>query len=245
MGSIHDMFTNDDAVYYLATMLDKEGEVREKSARAAIASFLQTADLTRSGILSTTQTHLRLFDSATIRRLTDTSSFDVAAFIEGKPMSIYIIVPPLRLNAYRPVLRLWLSGLILALTQRTSLPKERTLMLCDEMGNLGRVDVLVTAATLLRSSGLTLWTFFQNVAQLQIYGSQATTLIDNAGVIQAFGARNQRMAQDLANIVGGISAEQIMKMRADEQLLLIYGKNVTCKQARYYNDELFEAHLQG
>lgn len=239
IGSIHDLFSGDDVVYQLATLLDKEGEVREKSSRNAIAAFLQTADLTRSGILSTTQSHLRLFDSATIRRLTDTSSFDVAAFIEGKPMSLYIIVPPLRLNAYRPVLRLWLSSLILALTQRTTLPKERTLMLCDEMGNLGRIDALLTAATLMRSWGLTLWTFWQNVSQLQIYGTQANTLIDNAGVIQAFGARNLRMAQDFANIVGGISAEQIMKMKPDEQLLLVEGKNVFCKQARYYSDALF------
>ena len=59
------------------------------------------------------------------------------------------------------------------------------------------------------------------------------------GVIQAFGARNLRMAQDFANIVGGISAEQIMKMKPDEQLLLVEGKNVFCKQARYYSDELF------
>jgi type IV secretion system protein VirD4 len=126
-------------------------------------------------------------------------------------MPIYIIVPPLRLNAYRPVLRLWLSSLILALRQRKSIPEERTLMLCDEMGNLGRVDVLVTAATLLRSLGLTLWTFWQSASQLQIYGAQATTLVDNAGVIQPFGARNLRMAQDFAHMVGGISAEQMNK----------------------------------
>lgn len=55
--------------------------------------------------------------------------------------------------------------------------------------------------TLLRSWGLTLWTFWQNAAQLQIYGTQANTLADNAGVIQAFGARNLRMAQDLANLL--------------------------------------------
>lgn len=73
------------------------------------------------------------------------------------------------------------------------------------------------------------------------YSGQANTLIDNAGVIQAFGARNLRMAQDLADIVGGISADQIMKMNPDEQWLLIEGKNVFCKQARHYSDELFQA----
>jgi type IV secretion system protein VirD4 len=87
--------------------------------------------------------------------------------------------------------------------------------------------------------GLTLWSFWQNVAQLQIYGSQANTLIDNAGVIQAFGAKNMRMAQDLANILGGMSAEHILNLPSNEQILLIDGKLRRCKQARYYNDEFF------
>jgi hypothetical protein len=41
------------------------------------------------------------------------------------------------------------------------------------------------ATTLLRSGGLTVWTFWQNAAQLQIYGTQANTLLDNAGVVQS------------------------------------------------------------
>jgi type IV secretion system protein VirD4 len=241
ISQLYELFNNDDVNYTLATMLDNKEKVRDRSARAAFTSYLQVSgDITQSSIMASTQTHLRLFDSDMLRRLTDTSSMDVKALVAGEPMSLYIIVPPLRLRAYRPILRVWLSTLILAMTQRTHPPEERTLMLCDEMGNLGHVDALLSAATLMRSWGLTLWTFWQNVAQLQIYGTQATTLVDNAGVIQAFGARNLRMAQDFANIVGGISAEQIMKMKADEQLLLIEGKNVLCKQARYYSDELFK-----
>jgi type IV secretion system protein VirD4 len=187
------------------------------------------------------QAHLRLFDSDLTRRLTDTSSIDIDALIAGEPMSLYIIVPPFRLAAYRPLLRLWLSGLILAMTQRKHPPKERTLMLCDEIGNLGKIDALLTAATLMRSWGLTLWSFWQNVAQLQIYAEQANTLVDNAGVIQAFGARNRRMAQDFANIIGSVSADEILGMAKDEQVLLIEGKTLRCKQARYYNDRFFTA----
>ena len=122
---------------------------------------------------------------------------DIDAFIAGKPMSLYIIVPPVRLAAYGPLLRMWIAGLILAMTLRKAPAKERTLMLCDEIGNLGRIDALVTAATLLRSWGLTLWSFWQNPDQMKIYGTQANTLVDNAGVIQVFGARNRRLAQDL------------------------------------------------
>ena len=231
------MFTEDDVVYHLAVLLDKK-EVRNRAAKAAFCSFLQLSEReTRPSVLGTVHTHLRLFDSDFVRRLTDTTTIDLDGFIAGKPMSLYIIVPPLRLSAYKPLLRAWLSGLMLALTQRKTPPKERTLMLCDEIGNLGRLDALLTAATLLRSWGLTLWTFWQNAAQLQIYGSQANTLVDNAGVIQAFGARNQRMAQDIANLVGGVTPDDILNMSPDEQIIRIDGKLIRCKQVRHYNNE--------
>src|SRR5579872_747865 len=220
LSALFDLFTNDDVAYRIAVLMDDKEKLRNRAARAAFSSFLQLPDHeTRPSVLGCTQTHLRLFDSDLVRRLTDTTSIDIDALIAGEPLSLYIIVPPLRLAAYRPLLRMWLSGLILSLTQRKTPPKERTLMLCDEVGNLGKIDALLTAATLLRSWGLTLWTFWQNVAQLQIYGAQANTLVDNAGVVQVFGARNHRMAQDLANIIGGISPDEILKLSKEEQIL--------------------------
>jgi type IV secretion system protein VirD4 len=242
LSGLFDLFNNEDVDYRLATLLSETDKVRNKAARSAFASYLQLTDnSTRPSVLGSTQTHLRLFDSELVRRVTDTSSMDVGALVRGEPMSLYIIVPPSRLTAFRPLLRVWLTCLILALTHRTQLPQERTLLLCDEAGNIGKMDALFTAATLLRSWGLTLWTLWQNVAQLSAYGAQANTLIDNAGIIQIFGARNLRMAQDLANIIGGVSAEQIMGMGPEEQVLLIEGKLVRCRQARYYSDKLFQA----
>jgi type IV secretion system protein VirD4 len=239
LSAIFDMLTVDDPVYNMACMIDMK-IVKNRAAKAAFASFLQLSEReTRPSVLGTALTHLRLFDSDLTRKLTDTTSIDIDALIAGEPMSLYIIVPPHRLSAYRPLLKIWLSGLILALTQRKTPPKERTLMLCDEIGNLGRIDALLTAATLMRSWGLTLWTFWQNAAQLQIYGPQANTLVDNAGVIQAFGARNLRMATDLANLVGGIAPHDLLGLPKDEQVLLIEGIPRRCRQARYYSDEYF------
>jgi len=86
---------------------------------------------------------------------------------------------------------------------------------------------------------VTLWTFWQNAAQIQIYGSQANTLVDNAGVIQAFGVRNRRMAQDFANLVGSVAPDDIMNMPPGEQILLIEGKTIRCRQPRYYDDAAF------
>jgi type IV secretion system protein VirD4 len=241
LSMLFDLFTDDDVAYKLAVMLDKK-EVLNRAAKAAFASFLQLAEReTRPSVLGSVQSHLRLFDSDLTRRLTDTTTMDLDAFVAGKPMSLYIIVPPFRLSAYRPLLRMWVSGLILLLTQRKQPPKERTLMLFDEIGNLGRLEALLTATTLLRSWGVTLWTFWQNAAQLQIYGAQANTIVDNAGVIQAFGARNRRMAQDLANLIGNISADEILGLPPLEQILLVEGKAMRCRQTRHYEDQMFRS----
>lgn len=240
VGRLFDIFNKDDVSYQLAVMLDKK-QIRNKAALAAIYGFLQLSDReTRPSVLGTLQTHLRLFDSELSRRLTDSTSFDIDAFIKGDPMSLYIIVPASRLLAYRPLLKLWLSGLLLVLTQRSAPPKNRTLLLCDEIGNLGRMDAFLMAATLMAGWGVTLWSFWQNPDQLKVYGDQANTLVDNAGVVQVFGARNRRLAQDFAALVGGVDSDAILNMEPGEQLLLIEGgKPLRCLQTRYYEDVEF------
>jgi type IV secretion system protein VirD4 len=104
---------------------------------------------------------------------------------------------------------------------------------------LPALEALLLATTLLRAGGLTVWSFWQNAAQLQIYGSQANTLVDNAGVIQIFGIRNYRMAQDLANVIGGIAADALMALPRNEQILLVESKLRGCKQVRHYDDREF------
>jgi type IV secretion system protein VirD4 len=238
LSKLFDLFSDDDVVYKTAKLLDSS-EIKNRAAKAALSSMLQMPELTRGGVIGTIQSHLRLFDSDLSRRVTDTTSIDLDALIGGVPMSLYIIVPPDRLKAYRPILRMWLSGLLLALTKRPEIPLARTLMLCDEIGQLGRVDAFLMAASLMRSWGLTLWTFWQNVSQLQVYGEQANTLVDNAGVVQFFGPRNRRLAQELCALVGGVDADAMMRMAADEQMLLIDGQQMRCRQVRFYQDAEF------
>ena len=236
LGYVFDLFNNDDVVYSLAVLLDTHGSKLSRSAYSAIAGFLQLPDKeTRPSVLGSTQQHLMLWESDLIRNLTSHTSFDLDGLINGAPISLYIIVPPTRLKAYAPVLRLWLTGLLSALMTRQRRPRHRTLMMCDELGALGRIDAFVTASTLLRSAGLTLWSFWQNPSQLEIYGSDARTLVDNAGVLQFLGAKNHRMASDFAALIGGVSADQILEMQNDEQLVMIDGNRPErMKRVRYF-----------
>jgi type IV secretion system protein VirD4 len=240
MSGFHDLLTRDDPDYKIATMLDNAA-FSHPAAHAGFASYLQLPEReTRPSVLGTVLQHLRFFDSRLVREATDTTTIDLAALVAGEPMTLYITVPPMRLSAFRPLLRCWLTGLLFLLTQRTRLPEHRTLMLCDEIGNLGRIDAFLTASTLLRGWGLTLWSFWQNIAQLEIYGDQARTIVDNAGVLQFFGARNRRMAEDFAALVGGIDADTIMAMRGGEQMLLVDGALVeNSRTLRYYSEPMF------
>jgi len=224
LSHVFDIFNNDDVVYNLAVLMDKHGRDLDRSAYSAFAGFLQLPEKeTRPSVLGSTQQHLMLWESDLIRKVTGRTSFDLQGLVRGDPISLYIVVPPLRMAAYVPVLRLWLAALLSALMSRTEQPRHRTLMLCDELGALGRVEAFVTASTLLRSAGLQLWSFWQNPAQLDLYGADARTLVDNAGVLQMLGAKNHRAAGEFAALVGGVTADRVMAMGPNEQLVIVDG----------------------
>ena len=244
LSRLYDLLTDINSDYAIAALLE------EKPSRAVASGFgayLALPDQgTRPSVLASALMPLRLFDSDLVRNVTGSTTIDLAALVAGEPMTLYIIVPPARLAALRPLLRTWLSGLMLALCGREAPPPRRTLFLCDEIANLGRLDAFLTASTLMRGYGVQLWTFWQNVAQLAFYGDQARTILDNAGVVQLFGARNRRMAEDFAQLVGGVDADRIMAMKDGEQLLLIEGGSPRyARQVRYFREAMFRGMYDG
>ena len=237
---LYELFAEGDLPYQLATLLDS-GVIRHPTAYAETAAFLGHPEReTRPSVQSTTRQHLPLFGSAAVRSATDRTSFDLGDLVEGRPLSLFIIVPPTKLLSHRPVVRLWLGALILALAARRRMPARRTLMLIDEAAQLGPMPPLIQTATLLRSAGVTLWTFFQSPAQLEAtYGGEAMVLVDNAGVVQLFAPRNGRMAEAYARLLGDVAPETVMGLARDEQLLLLEGgRSFRARRINYLHDPL-------
>lgn len=244
MNTIFDLFNDDDPIYKIALLLDDKALNLKRPARSAFCGLLQLPDReTRPSVMGSTQALLRLWDSDLIRRITGTTSFDLDALIHDSdehPMTIYIIVPAYRSEAYRPILRLWFGGLLMALMQRQKMPERRTLILSDETASFGRVEAFLTAATQARGFGIQLWTHWQNAAQLEVYGKDgAHTLVDNAGVLQFLGAANRRAAQEYVSLVGGLDPDEVMAMGAQEQFLLMDGKLQRLRRLRYFEEECF------
>ncbi|MCA3152107.1 MAG: type IV secretory system conjugative DNA transfer family protein, partial [Rhodocyclaceae bacterium] len=235
LSAVFDLLHQPNVVLRLAEELDKHPNL-SRTAASGLISFLEMPEReTRPSVLASSTQHLRLWDAELVRRLTDTTSFDLQAFIDGAPMSIFIVAPAYRLSAYAPLLRLWLSTLMSALMTRKQVPKHRTLMLCDELGAIGAFDAFVVASTLMRSSGLTLFSFWQNLSQLSIYGAHARTLLDNVAVIQLLGARNKLVAKEFAELANGIDAHEIMELGEDQCVALIEGRRLErMRRVRYF-----------
>ncbi|MCA9173290.1 MAG: type IV secretory system conjugative DNA transfer family protein [Planctomycetales bacterium] len=230
---------SDDVVYNLAVVLDTIGKQLPKMAYQEIASFLQKADKERSGVLSTANSYLKAFVSERVQRSLDSSSFPINDIVEGKPISIYLIIPPDKLKSHAALLRLWVGTIMRAITSRKIIPNKRTLFVLDECAQLGRVGFLESAITLCRGYGLQTWTFWQDLSQIEsLYEVGWNTMVNNCAVVQAFGAKNDRVAQQIADLIG-IELDDIRGLLPDEQVTAIDGDIKKSKKLDYLYDSAF------
>ena len=205
LSKLRAMFSGHDFPFTLAKLLDKN-EVKSEDARQEFSIFLQNSEReTRPSIQSTASQHLRLFGSQAVRRATDVSTFDLQDVIDGAPMTIYIVIPPTKLESHRSLLRLWIGTLLMAITMRKEQPPQRTLFIVDEAAQLGHLAPLRQTITLYRGYGVQAWVFLQDASQLRtLYPDSWPAIVNNCSVVQMFGPKNQRMAQEFAGLVGGI-----------------------------------------
>lgn len=248
LSSIKRILMGDDAVYELAKALDESATAKKggqrginEVAQLEIASFLQLADVTRTGILATANSYTKAFTSARVSETLDSSSFSLNDIVEGTPITIYIIVPPDKLKSHKALLKLWIGTLLKAISSRRVIPQQRTLFILDECGQLGTFQFLETAITLLRGYGLQTWSFWQDLSQLKkLYEIEWSTMVNNCAVIQIFGTNNFRVASEFADMVG-VAADQVSAVRSSDQILMIGGeKLLRSKRLDYLKNERFK-----
>lgn len=241
-GRVRELLMSDDAVFNLHNLVDQNEDLNRLS-KQNISSFLPITEQTRSGILSTTQSYLKVVNSDSALRSLTRSTIDLDAVREGAPMTIYIVVPPDKLESHGALLRLWVGALMLTVMGRRRRPKRSTLFLLDECAQLGEFGPLRQAMTLLRGYGLQVWPFFQDLSQLQrLYPKDWRTIFNNAGVFQLFGVANHLMAKESAELIGDVDADMLRNMGPDRQIVAISGtKAIACRLPDYLKDEPFRA----
>lgn len=156
----------------------------------------------RSGVVSTAQRHTHFLDSPAILRTLTHSTFDLAQ-LKTETLSVYCVMPPERLGSHGRWLRLLAGSAIQAMLRTPNLSPYRVLFLLDEFAQLGRLQALEQAMTLLRGYGVRLWLLVQDLAQVRAtYGPRTDSLLANAAVFQAFGTNDVQTAEYLSRRTG-------------------------------------------
>ncbi|HVT16575.1 MAG TPA: type IV secretory system conjugative DNA transfer family protein [Thermoanaerobaculia bacterium] len=170
-------------------------------ARAA-NRLAQKADRERSGVVSTAQRHSHFLDSPAILRTLTASSFNPAQ-LKTETLSVYCTMPPERLGSHGRWLRLLAGSTIHAMLRTPGLPPHRVLLLLDEFAELGRLQPVEQALTLLRGYGVRLWLLVQDFAQIRAtYRQRADSILANVAVLQSFGTSDLTTAEYLSRKTG-------------------------------------------
>lgn len=156
-------------------------------------------------VFATTTAHLRFlkdpFVAQDLSTTRETLDFDD---ICGKPVTVYLIMPPDKFGSeYRRWMRLLLICLIRAVLRAR--PSAKALFLIDEFGTLGKLPIVADNYGLGRGLGLSFWTFVQDLNQLaDTYGpNRWQTFLANASAVQFFHpGRDQFTANAISQQIG-------------------------------------------
>jgi type IV secretion system protein VirD4 len=240
LGAVIDGLFNDDVDYKIAVQLDRH-TFRCDLARRELAAYLgHESERCRPSVRSTAQTFVKSLGGEAVRRTLSRTTFDLRDWLHGENLDIFLIFPPDKLESHRPLLRLLIGTLLVVLMRRSFVPASRTLLLIDEAAQLGQLPHLKTALTLLRGYGATVWTFWQDLSQLRAsFGSDWETVLNNSGVVQAYGMTNGRMASACAEVLG-VTTSELLGLGPNEQVLLRPGCGPQVVQrVDYLSDTVF------
>lgn len=174
-------------------------------ARAA-NRHLSKSDREASGVLSAAQRHTHFLDSPRMTRVMAGSDFTFADLKVGTA-TVYLVLPPDRLDAYGRWLRLMVAQAITAMARSPARPPSPVLFLLDEFAALGRLEPVERAMGLMAGYGLQLWPILQDLHQLKAtYGQRAGTFLANAGVTQVFNVNDVDTAAWVSRALGETTA---------------------------------------
>lgn len=178
-------------------------------ARSA-TSFKQLPETTAASVLSTVKSNTAFLDSPSVIKSLSRSNFDIRDIKKnGEYISLYLILPTDKLSAYSRLLRLWIGTAIRTIISVQGKPKYRVLFLLDEMAQLGRMESLREAISILRGYGATFWTILQDLSQIKaLYpNDEWQPFVSSSIVQQYFGVADLDTAKYVSEKLGKATVE--------------------------------------
>ncbi len=220
LSSVRDYLTlaPDDFTALLTVMQasDGAGGLIARAANRHISKSHREA----AGVLSAAQRHTHFLDSPRIAQVVGASDFAFAD-LKKNVATVFLILPPDRLDTYSRWLRLLVAQAINELARSSAKPPRPVLFLLDEFAALGRLQPVERAMGLMAGYGLQLWPILQDIHQLRSnYGTSAGTFLSNAGVLQAFGVNDYDTADMLSKTMGRETISYETDGRSEKDVLV-------------------------
>jgi type IV secretion system protein VirD4 len=180
-----------------------------ESAHHVVASTgarcLQKDEKLLSNVMASAQAQTHFLDSPRMRDSLSGSDFRFEDLKSGV-MTVYLVLPSDRLNAFGRWLRLLIQQAITVTARDIAhKPARPILFLLDEMAALGRLTMVEQAYGLMAGYGMLMWGIVQDFSQLKRnYGDSWETFISNSGVLQYYGSRD-RMTADYFSALCGVT----------------------------------------
>jgi type IV secretion system protein VirD4 len=167
-----------DLDYTIAVKLDTVLAGRDCFITQEFKNYLgHEREKVRTSVRSTAIQHLTMFAGDHLAEVTSRTTFDLSAVTEGRPLSIFFVIPPHRLESSATLLRLYVSTLLGLITRRRVAPPLPTLFVLDELAQLGPFPMLRPLVTLMRGYGVRAMLLLQDPSQLrQLYPNDYQTI---------------------------------------------------------------------
>jgi len=199
LGTLRDLLMQDSEEFEL--LLAKMAVSHQENVARIARGFSQKEPKERSAVISTAQGATELFESPELRAVTERSSFSFES-LKDEVASVFIIVPPEYLEAYRPFLRLMTGLATVAMTRNMAKPAQPVLFILDELPALGYMRPIEEGIGYLAGYSAKLWLFVQDLDQLQKTYPKARSMIANCAVRQAFNVQDPETAKLLSDMLG-------------------------------------------
>lgn len=138
-----------------------------------------------NAFIRSAKTQTRFLDSPPVSRDLARPGVEFAT-LKDRPVTVYLVLPPIRLVTHARWLRLVVSGAIEALRKTPSRKGQPdTLIILDEFPQLGRMQGVETGVQLNAGYGIKFWIIVQNITQLQSLYRDNWETFTSAGALTA------------------------------------------------------------
>lgn len=186
-----------------------------RSAGNAIMTGIEAEKGMEKDFLGLAKRATSWLDDDAIQSALSHSTFDLHDLVDGKT-SVFLVLPADYIKDYSAFLRLFVKTALHIMGGNKT--KNRCLFLLDEFYSLGKMEELAESSGRMRSYGVSLWPFLQNLSQITaLYGQEeADTFFANADVHCFLGNdQDVKALRYMSERIGPLSRDEITLLPPD------------------------------